>query len=516
MSQVASFVQAILDDPGDDSARLIFADWLEDQHDRALNVRGEFLRLQVRLAQWVPDLAERTALQVREQALLHAHQADWVSELASFCTEIVWQRGLVQVAIPSTRIAGKRFVVNGGRLLDQAWVETVRVERKARLTLHAALVAKAAILGHAAGIDLSCNQLDDERLAPVLRSPHLGRLRRLNLSSNRLTDQSVLQMLDTPWAGQLRELDLRNNEIGSFGARILLDSPLSERLQVLELHGNPLDMDALDAFHAWQISRQRTSPGQLPRRISNNIGMELTLIPAGTFLMGAPIDALERGPLDQLDTTHPVTIRRPFYLGVYPVTQRQYEQVMGQNPSHFHSGNRGGPDHPVEYVSWREAQTFCKKLSAQAEEIAAGRVYRLPTEAEWEHACRAGTTTPFSFGAPVTSYKVNYDGNHVYAEVNKGPFLEHTTPVGAYPPNAFGLYDMHGNVWEWCQDWYGEKYYLERPPVDPTGPARGKTRVIKGGCWDCVGWYCRSAHRHGDAPTHRDEMNGFRVAVSVN
>ena len=246
-------------------------------------------------------------------------------------------------------------------------------------------------------------------------------------------------------------------------------------------------------------------------RLTNAIAMDLTRIPAGTFLMGAP----ESEPDHYYDELpqHAVTLTRPFYLGVYPVTQRQYQQVMGVNPSDFNPSNGGSLDHPVETVSWHDAVEFCRRLSEFPAEKAAGRVYRLPTEAEWEHACRAGTATPYSFGAACSGSEANCDGHYPYGGAAKGPFLQRTTKVGSYEPNAFGLYDMHGNVWEWCADWYDRDYYRASPVVDPVGPQVGEERMLRGGSWFFRAQRCRSAARLGVAPEGAYHIDGFRVAV---
>src|SRR5262249_14127530 len=203
-----------------------------------------------------------------------------------------------------------------------------------------------------------------------------------------------------------------------------------------------------------------------PPRLFNSVGMQLALIPPGTFLMGAPAD--EPGHFPNETPQHEVTLTRPFYLGLYPVTQRQYWTVTGTDPSHFDSRNDGGPNHPVEGVTWEDAVEFCRLLSFKERE--AGRVYRLPTEAEWEYACRAGSTTPFAFGPGASSTQANFSGDHPYEEGAPGPYLQSTSAVGSYEPNAWGLYDMHGNVWEWCADWYRPDYYASSPAVDPPGP----------------------------------------------
>ncbi|MFM8214022.1 MAG: formylglycine-generating enzyme family protein [Pirellula sp.] len=242
---------------------------------------------------------------------------------------------------------------------------------------------------------------------------------------------------------------------------------------------------------------------QSPKEITNSIGMKLVLIPKGTFMMGSP-ESEEARRKDE--TQHGVTIRKDYYLGVYEVTQAQYEKVIGKNPSHFQGaivGNENA-DLPVEKVSWDDAVEFCKKLSELPEEKKAGRVYRLPTEAQWEYACRAGSKTAYSFD--------DEEGllpEHGWFNRNSSDRI-HT--VGLLEPNAWGLYDMHGNVWEWCSDWYGE--YPTGAVSDPTGPKEGSSRVLRGGSWFIEAAYCRSAFRDWFNPSSRLFNLGFRVALS--
>jgi formylglycine-generating enzyme required for sulfatase activity len=252
-------------------------------------------------------------------------------------------------------------------------------------------------------------------------------------------------------------------------------------------------------------------------RLVNSVGMKFAHIPSGTFLMGSPDDEPER-KTDQADEgpLHPVTISQPFYYGIYPVTQREYETVMGENPSHFGETNGGGPDHPVEMVSWAQAKEFCWNLSSRPEEAGAGRVYRLPSEAEWEYACRAGTTTPFWWGNSATSLDANFDGRNPYNDGTPSGFLERTAAVGSYRPNPFGLYDVHGNVWEWCADWYDEHYYGVSPAVDPPGSDRDGRPATRGGSWYDWGSRSRSAHRdfwYGAA--YSSDKIGFRVVLTI-
>jgi formylglycine-generating enzyme required for sulfatase activity len=249
----------------------------------------------------------------------------------------------------------------------------------------------------------------------------------------------------------------------------------------------------------------------LPRRVTNSINLTLMYIPAGTFRMGSPASEPERGSDE--GPQHEVTLTQPFYMGIYPVTQRQYQAVMGVNPSYFQGSKGGGPDFPVESISWHEAVEFCRKLSELPEEKGAGRVYRLPTESEWEYACRAGVPMPFSSGLTLSFREANFNGNYPYGPTTRGGYLERTTKVGSYPPNPFGLFDMHGNIWEWCSDYYDRAYYRNSPRYDPQGPGEGTLRVVRGGSCYNIGRFCRSAYRFGIGPGNRDIDVGMRVVM---
>jgi uncharacterized protein (TIGR02996 family) len=250
--------------------------------------------------------------------------------------------------------------------------------------------------------------------------------------------------------------------------------------------------------------------------VVNSIGMRLALIPPGRFRMGSPADEVEHGANE--GPLHEVEISRAFYLGVHEVTQAQYQRVMGGNPSYFSPRGRGkgrvkGQDtasFPVEQVSWEEATEFCRRLSKLAQEKSARRRYRLPSEAEWEYCCRGGasSSTAFHTGESLSSHQANFDGRY-----EKGPFLGRTCAVGSYRANAFGLYDMHGNIWEWCEDWYADGYYRSSPRRDPPGPPRDSHRALRGGCWDGLASACRSAYRVGSEPGEGSYYDGFRVAV---
>jgi formylglycine-generating enzyme required for sulfatase activity len=255
--------------------------------------------------------------------------------------------------------------------------------------------------------------------------------------------------------------------------------------------------------------------------VVNSIGMRLALIPPGRFRMGSPKGEKERGGDE---TPHEVELTRPFYLGAFPVTQGQYQRVMGENPAAFSPGGYQsewveGLDNfllPVESVSWHQAVRFCKKLTALRQEKVAGRVYRLPTEAEWEYACRAGTSTAFCHGASLSSTQANFNGEYPYGDAEEGPYLYRTSTMGSFRPNAFGLYDRQGNTWEWCQDWFDSNYYATSPRANPPGPESGRERVKRGGCWWLYGFLCRSANRAWSPPGDASSVVGFRVALSLS
>ena len=214
-----------------------------------------------------------------------------------------------------------------------------------------------------------------------------------------------------------------------------------------------------------------------PKTFTNSIGMKFVWIPPGSFVMGSPLGEKER---QHIETQHKVTLTKGFYMGVYTVTQEEWQVVMGSNPSIF----KGEKNLPVEKVSWDDCQEFIKKLREKDR-----KPYRLPTEAEWEYACRAGTKTPFHFGETISTEQANYNGNFVYADGKKGVFRDKTTPVGSFPANAWGLHDMTGNVWQWCQDWSGE--YPQKDVVDPQGPKTGKLRTNP----RTIATNCRASHK---------------------
>ncbi len=233
------------------------------------------------------------------------------------------------------------------------------------------------------------------------------------------------------------------------------------------------------------------------KQITNSIGMKLVLIHAGSFTMGSPVS--ESGRQDN-EIPHEVTISRSYYLCIYEVTSEQFKEVIGWSPSQFR-----GNQLPVSDVSWKDAMQFCKKLSLLPDEKKEGRAYRLPTEAEWEYACRATSTTSFCCGETPEEL-----GNHAW--VDEGP-RSSPHPVGTKKPNRWGLYDMHGNVSEWCQDLHGE--YADYAVTDPRGFGSGWGRVYRGGGFCRSAEYCRSASRAGSKESDSDWDLGFRIALSL-
>ena len=234
--------------------------------------------------------------------------------------------------------------------------------------------------------------------------------------------------------------------------------------------------------------------------IENSVGMVLVPIPAGEFLMGSP--ETERGRRGT-ELQHQVTLTKPFLLGVHEVTQGQWQAVMGTTPWKGEEYVKEGDDYPATYVSWHDAVEFSRKLSEKE-----GLEYRLPTDAEWEYACRAGTTTAYSFGdddSELGEYAWYMENSEV-----AGQKYAHT--VGQKKPNPWGLYDMHGNVWEWCSDWHGD--YSSGSVTDPAGPSSGATRVECGGSWHRGAGNCRSASHGRGLPSFRYDNLGFRVALS--
>lgn len=300
----------------------------------------------------------------------------------------------------------------------------------------------------------------------------------------------------------------------------------SDQARLLRLHRDlrsmPEGAGKIDLSLAIQ-SMINTGVRPVGPRIVNSIGLELALIPAGTFVMGSADSEAER--YDDEGPQHEVEITRPFYLGISTVTQAQYERVMSGNPSAFSKKgnarsqvrNRDTSSMPVETVTWKDAIDFCRRLSELPEELAAGRVYRLPTEAQWEYACRAwgSSRLPFHFGKTLGKGQAWFDWSHPYGEdenPHEQDYLSYPRAVGQFPCNAFGLHDMHGNIDEWCHDWYARGYYFVSPRQDPQGPDDGSQRVLRGGSYFDDGGFCRTAVRYFNGPEEKRDSAGFRLA----
>ncbi|MGD1805228.1 SUMF1/EgtB/PvdO family nonheme iron enzyme [Dapis sp. BLCC M126] len=257
---------------------------------------------------------------------------------------------------------------------------------------------------------------------------------------------------------------------------VLLRVPVALPLQTFSFEVLTVNRRGEEINRVWKEAKFFTED------LGDGVIVEMVSIPGGTFLMGSPED--ETGRFDTEGPQHQVSLE-PFYMSKYPITQEQYQAIMSKNPSHFKGGNR-----PVEKVTWYNATEFCQQLSQKTR-----KNYRLPSESQWEYACRAGTTTPFYFGKAITTNLVNYHGNKRYPNAPKGIYRKNTTDVGSFPPNGFGLYDMHGNVWEWCADEWHENY--ENAPTDGKPWLNGddSRSPRRGGSWLDIPYNCRSAYR---------------------
>ncbi|WP_088243450.1 caspase, EACC1-associated type [Calothrix rhizosoleniae] len=322
-----------------------------------------------------------------------------------------------------------------------------------------------------------------------------------NLSENTLNDLRDYQ----------QHLGLKNDDVAAIERKILgQPKPTASVIEQPPKSANQFNFHIITVNAQGETTNTRPGKAELfPEDLGNGVILEMVKIPGGKFVMGSPEN--EPGSSNyERPQQHNVTIQ-PFFMGKYPVTQEQYEAIMGKNPSRFQGAKRA--KRPVECVTWHNAVEFCAKISKDT-----GKSYRLPSEAEWEYACRAGTTTPFHFGETITTDLANYNGNKTYGSAPKGQYRQQTTDVGSFPANAFGLYDMHGNVLEWCQDnWHGN---YNGAPINGDAWVVGDNdnqskRTLRGGSWNRTPVSCRSACRYGNNPFYSYSYIGLRVVCVV-
>jgi sulfatase modifying factor 1 len=293
-------------------------------------------------------------------------------------------------------------------------------------------------------------------------------------------------------------IDLR---FGNYG-----DAQFIGSLDDIRIYNRPLSAAEVKSLYEYESKPPATPIPTAPatKSITNKIGMTLNVIPAGTFMMGSPVTEKDR---ESNETQHEVTISKAFYMQTTEVTQSQWTAVMGTEPWKGQGDVKEGPNYPASYVTWDDAVAYCEKLSEGE-----GKTYRLPTEAEWEYAFRAGTKTTWSFGDDEASL-----GDYAWHRENAYDIGElYAHQVGLKEPNAFGLYDMHGNVYEWCHDYFEEDYYKQSPAQDPPGPVTGSSRVLRGGSWDHNSRRTRSANRNRLVAGYRYHRYGFRLVRELD
>ena len=299
-----------------------------------------------------------------------------------------------------------------------------------------------------------------------------------------------------------------SEELQWFTYRLLEKQPSTIIKARLEKHFPWYEYESVTVNRRGEIIKRTPGRAKYYREdLENGVYLDMVYVAGGNFMMGRSWnEKVEPNRFRQIDTPqHKVTVAS-YWMGKYAVTQEQWEVVIGNNPSHFKGVKR-----PVEYVTWDECQQFCKKLSQQT-----GKEYRLPSEAEWEYGCRAGTITAFHTGETITTDLANYRDDDTYLEEGKGVYREVVVEVGTFPPNAFGLYEIHGNVWEWCEDAWHDNY--EEAPIDGRAwtynpnPSQTHKRVLRGGASGSIPHYCRSAARVG---TFRFNYGSFRLVCLV-
>lgn len=390
------------------------------------------------------------------------------------------------------------LILTFGSITDAAAKELALHKTISDLDLSGTKITDAALSNLAkmkslSGLNLCATEITDAGIADLLKCP---RLTSLGLAQTSVSDKSLPLLIRFT---KLLSLNLEHTRMTDSGVETL-----KKALPKCNIHGRPnREPDLTPPETSVQVFGQAGSPPS--KAFTNTIGMQFVWIQPGAFVMGCPKN--EEGSLRDDTPQHKVTLTKGFYMSVYTVTQEEWQAVMGNNPSHF----KGEKRLPIEMVSWYDSQNFIKKL-VESEKVP----YRLPTAAEWEYSCRAGTTTPFYFGELISPEQANYNGHYVYGKGKQGENRGKTTPVGSFPANAWGLHDMHGNVEEWCQDWWSA--IPKKDVVDPQGPERGGARVRRGGSWYHTPALCRSASHHwgGGELQSGDSFTGFRICFGLD
>ncbi len=495
------FIQALLEDPDDGTTRAIFADWLEDRSD----ARAPLFRLCLRLVEGVAEVDDREPLWAALHSTLRVY-SNSLSQRLRRLGRLRLHRGLFRLNTTARRLAGFSAETLA-RVLPEAGIETVRFEPDPVGLLD--LLTRGKLAG-VASLDLNGHVFTTEQLRQFQAS-RLAGLVRLDLSTASLDDADLVRLLRQKVLRPVAWLDLRNNRLHGDAVLELLDSDEMPRLRYLGLHGNPLRADVATAWYRWRRERDvRTTWNGLPVRRLTPDGTELRLIPPGTYRRGTDSDraqAIER-------PVHRVRITRPFYLAVFPATQAQVMSVLGLARSQFRQADSLDPSGesaclPVEEAGRDTALSFCARANDHADNRADGLHFRLPTEAEWEYACRAHEPSAWAYAGSRT-FKGSDPFNH------DGPGgLRRTCPVGSFSPNAWDLYDMHGNVWDWVADFFSGTYYSESPEDDPPGPTSGTHGLLRGGSWFNRAPICRITYRCPTTLPNGSFCIGFRIAASI-
>jgi len=497
----AGFLHALHEDADDSTTRAIFADWLEDRSDP----RAGWFRQTAALRVGVPDLDDREARWLE----LERTFAAWLATLAPRVRRLGRIRlhgGQLRLDTTTRKLAG--FGVDAIRtLLLELGIETIRLDPDPAGVVGLLARSKLASVG---SLDLNNHVFSPEHWGEFV-AQRLPGLVRLDLSNTGLRDVDLVGLVRRGLFARMAWLDLRNNRLNGPAVLALLDAEVAPNLRYLGLHGNPLRDDVFNAWYTWRCARDpRTRRDGLATRRLTRLGLEMRLISAGTYKMGTNLTGA--GPGER--PSHRVRITRPFYLSAFPTTQAQMARAIGITNSHFRTADvldptGESPCLPVEEVGRELVAQFRDRVMAEPGEQASGLVYRLPTEAEWEYAARAQEPSRFEYSGSRTLRGCD-SFNH------DGPVgARRTTPVGSYLPNAWGLHDVHGNVWDWVSDFYGANYYSESPEDDPTGPLSGTHGLLRGGSWFNRAMICRITYRCPTTLPAGSFCIGFRLAASV-